>query len=158
MRVPQYHDVTLGTNATLKPSPWVNALGGFLAFKANGTVNVGTGAQISATGLGYAGGAGGTGGNGGQRHGFQGEGSGTSASSQAKEANASSGGAGQADLISGDGAGGGGGGSHATVGTNGTINSIHPLQDFGRGSTNIVGNASCKYRDALWWRWWWRWR
>lgn len=47
-----------------------------------------------------------------------------------------------ADTTAGDGGGGGGGASHATSGENGTIDNIHPYQDYGRGATTIYDNAN----------------
>lgn len=123
-RVPNYAGVTLNTNATLKPANWSdsNFTGGVLFFRATGTVTVGTGASITASGLGFLGGAGGgatTGGSTGESY---------DGASSGRGGNGASNGETRAGGRSGDGAtaspadgvitgGGGGGGSDGSGNT-----------------------------------------
>ncbi|GIW59933.1 MAG: hypothetical protein KatS3mg087_0999 [Patescibacteria group bacterium] len=99
-RVPNYSDVTISNSGTdFTPSVWdgvTNMRGGVMAFRANGTVSVATGATINANAAGYAGGAAGTaganGGGGGGGHGFGGGGGGSAQGSAAGTAGAAGGG------------------------------------------------------------------
>jgi hypothetical protein len=59
-RVPQWTNVTISSGVSLTANAWNGTSGGIIVFRATGTVDVQSGATISASGLGYAGGAGGT--------------------------------------------------------------------------------------------------
>lgn len=139
LRVPQYTDCPV-TGTVTPLAAWNGDWGGIFAVMCSNGLNV-TG-TISVNGYGFRGGAGGIGGNpSSQRHGYQGE-SRFGSGGQSQSSNDIGGGGGRADVDAGDGGGGGGGGSHATNGQNGTIDSIHPKQDYGRGATAIVGDSA----------------
>ena len=56
LRVPQFTDVTVAAGGLLTTSAWDGAVGGILAFRANGTVLVEDGGTIAVDSLGYWGG------------------------------------------------------------------------------------------------------
>lgn len=119
-RIPQYTDVTLSGSGVLTASAWealataptgaAGYLTGIVAFRATGTVTVGSGTSITASSLGFRGNAIETGDG---ITGKQGEGfAGTGTNSTSANNGAGGGGAG--------GAGGGAGGAYGANGTNGT--------------------------------------
>jgi hypothetical protein len=70
VHVGNYTDVTLGASATLTTAAWDGSSGGVIAFRATGTVTLGSDARITVDELGFAGGTTGTAYN---RDGYQGE-------------------------------------------------------------------------------------
>ncbi|RJS14508.1 hypothetical protein DRW03_34835 [Corallococcus sp. H22C18031201] len=56
VRVPEWHDVMVQASATISPPAWDGRTGGILVFLATGTVTLGDGAAIDASGRGFRGG------------------------------------------------------------------------------------------------------
>lgn len=138
LRVPQYS--TCNVTGTVMPlDAWNGDWGGIFAVMCSSAMNMS--GSINASGAGFRGGSGGSGGSPSPgRHGYQGEGI-TTTGGYSQWPNTLGGGAGMADYASGDGGGGGGGGSYASPAQNGTKDSIHPNQDYGRGAIDVVGDS-----------------
>ncbi len=137
VRVPNYTDVTISGSSTLNVSAWGGTTGGVLAFRAKGTLTIGSGSLIDVNALGFSGGAQKTGGAGGAEvattpftNNFGSAGSAGTAGASGSGSGGGGGGAGGAggpgpgDQRSGWGAGGtpggGGGGGYGAAGSAGT--------------------------------------